>query len=440
MIENVIKIGRGCRLQAIPRVKIYFLCSCLILLLTQGFLSAQVYSIRADRVFDGSEMHEGWKVVVEKDHITAAGPADQVTSPSDAVMVDLKGMTLLPGLIEGHSHIFLHPYNETSWDDQVLHESRALRIARATVHAKNTLMAGFTVMRDLGTEGAGYADVGLRDAIEKGIIPGPRMLVAGRAIVATGSYGPKGFDPDFDIPLGAQEADGSDLIRVVREQIGKGVDYIKVYTDATWGPTGKTKPTFSEEELALIVKTAKSAGVPVAAHAHTAEGIRRAVLAGVETIEHGLRGGTPGVFQLMAGHDVALFPTLEAYEAILMYGGWHKDKDPMPELLQAQHTGFREALRAGVPICCGSDVGVFSHGDNALEPILMVEYGMAPLEVLRAATSRNAHYLHLDDRLGTIKPEMLADVIAVKGNPAEDIKTLRDVVFVMKNGVICKQP
>ena len=421
-------------------IRISFAYTFLILLVTLRSVPAQIFSIRADRVFDGTEMHSGWTVVVGKDRIMSAGPSEKIQSPPGGTVVDLKGMTLLPGLIEGHSHILLHPYNEISWDDQVLHESRTLRIVRATVHARNTLMAGFTVMRDLGTEGAGYADVGIRDAIEKGIIPGPRLLVAGRAIVATGSYGPKGFDPDVDIPLGAQEADGSDLIRVVREQIGKGVDYIKVYADATWGPTGQPEPTFSEAELASIVETARSAGVPVAAHAHTTEGIRRAVLAGVETIEHGLRGGTPEVFHLMAERGVALFPTLEAYEAIMMYRGWRKGTDPVPEMLQAQHNGFREALRAGVPICCGSDVGVFSHGDNALEPILMVEYGMAPVEVLRAATSRNAHYLHLDDRLGAVKPELIADLVAVKGNPVADINTLRDVAFVMKNGVIYKQP
>src|SRR6185503_20260389 len=200
------------------------------------------------RVFDGETMHEGWAVRVKGDRIDAAGPAASLAA-AGARTIDLPGTTLTPGLVEGHSHVLLHPYNETTWNDQVAHEALALRTARAVTHLRATLMAGFTLVRDLGTEGAGYADVGLKQAVEQGIIPGPRMLASTRAIVATGSYAPKGFAPEWRIPQGAEEADGVDaLIRVVRDQIGKGADWIKVYADAAMG--GQTvRPTFSVDEL-----------------------------------------------------------------------------------------------------------------------------------------------------------------------------------------------
>jgi imidazolonepropionase-like amidohydrolase len=192
--------------------------------------SQSTYILVAEQVFDGEQMHQGWSVLITGDKIVKAGPSSQIKA-AGAEVINMKNSTLLPGFIEGHSHLLLHPYNETSWDDQVLKESDALRVARATVHAEKTLLAGFTTVRDLGSEGAGYADVGLKQAIDRGIIPGPRMLVAGRAIVVTGSYGPKGFDTDFEVMLGAEAADGNNLINVVRDQIGKGADIVKVYAD-----------------------------------------------------------------------------------------------------------------------------------------------------------------------------------------------------------------
>src|SRR5690349_3587733 len=257
-----------------------------------------VYLLKPAHVFDGesAQVHDNWVVVVRGEKIDAVGPAGSVTTPAGAKVIDLPGLTLMPGLIEAHSHILLHPYSETPWNDQVARESLSLRVARATNHLRNTLQAGFTTIRDLGTEGAGYADVGLKQAVEQGIIPGPRMIVVTRAIVATGSYGPKGFASEWPVPQGAEEADGDNLIRVVRDQIGHGADWIKVYADYRWGKSGAA-PTFSLDELKLIVETAKSAGIPVAAHATTTEGMRRAALAGVETIEHG-DGGTPEVFRL----------------------------------------------------------------------------------------------------------------------------------------------
>jgi imidazolonepropionase-like amidohydrolase len=392
--------------------------------------------LRPARVFDGvrAEPHEGWVVLVRGERIEAVGPAADITAP-DARVIDLPGATLSPGLIEGHSHLLLHPYNETSWNDQVLRESVAERVARATVHARATLLAGFTMVRDLGSEGAGYADVGLKQAIEKGAIPGPRMLVAGAAVVATGSYGPKGFIPEARVPLGAEEADGVDgLTRVVRDQIGKGADFIKVYADYRWGPAGEARPTFTQEELELVVRIAGSSGRPVVAHAATKEGMLRAVRAGVETIEHG-DGGDAEVFALMRERAVAFCPTLAAPDAILQYGGWRKGVDPEPARLGAKRESFRLALAAGVPICMGGDVGVYTHGDNAREMELMVEYGMTPAQVMIAATSANARFFHVDDRVGRITPGLLADLVAFDGDPTRDIGAVRKVRMVMKGGM-----
>ncbi|MFQ5448818.1 MAG: amidohydrolase family protein, partial [Saprospiraceae bacterium] len=376
--------------------------------------------------------------LVEGEHISAVGEATKLTAPANTETLALPGCTLLPGLIEGHSHLFLHPYNETSWNDQVLMESRAERVARATVHARKALEAGFTTVRDLGTEGAGYADVGLKQAIEKGVVPGPRLIVAGPAIVATGSYGPKGFAPHVKVPLGAEEADGVDeLVKVVRRQIGHGVDMVKVYAGYRWGPAHEARPTFSIDELKLIVETAASSGRPVVAHASTAEGMRRATLAGVQTIEHG-DGGTSEVFQLMKERGVAFCPTIAAGDAVSQYRGWDKKTQPEPPRIVQKRKSFGKALAAGVIICAGGDVGVFSHGDNVRELEVMADYGMPLLEVLRSATSVNAKVFYLDGKVGRIKTGLLADLVAVKGNPLERISDLRHIELVMKGGRIVR--
>ena len=387
------------------------------------------------RVFDGMEMHDGWSVLVRGDRIAAAGPSNTIAAPANARRVALPGTTLMPGMIEMHSHLLLHPYNETTWDDQVLREPLALRVARATNHARETLRAGFTTVRDLGTEGAGYADVGLKRAIAQGIIPGPRMIVVTRAIVATGSYGPH-YTGDVDLPQGAEEADGSSLARVVRDQIGRGADWIKVYADYRWGPNGETRPTFTLDELKQIVEIARSSGRPVVAHSSTAEGMRRATLAGVETIEHG-DSGTPEVFRLMKEHSVALCPTIAAGDAILRYRGWNRG-DPEPARIAEKRASVHAALEAGVTMCNGSDAGVFTHGENGRELELMVEYGVSPLQTLRAATSTNARLLHMDEEIGSVKPGLLADLVAVRGDPVRDIHVVRDISFVMKGGAVVR--
>ena len=394
-----------------------------------------------DRVFDGEELRPGWSVLVVGERIRAVGPRADVSravAATGARTVELPGTTLLPGLIDAHTHVLLHPYDETAWNDQVLREPLALRVARAVNHARATLEAGFTTIRDLGSEGAAYADVGVKQAIEQGIIPGPRMLVVTRAIIARGSYAPSGFAPEWEIPQGAEEAGGVDeLTRVVRDQIGRGADQIKVYADYRWGPGGEARPTFTLDELRLIVEVAGSSGRPVVAHASSAEGMRRATLAGVETIEHG-DGGTPEVFRLMAEHDVALCPTVAAGDAIQRYRGWRRGVDPDPPSIAQKRASIRAAVAAGVTICNGSDAGVFAHGDNARELEILVEYGLTPLQALRAATSVTADVLHLGERIGRVRPGLIADLVAVEGDLTTELGALRRVRMVVKGGEIVR--
>ena len=384
--------------------------------------------VRPAAVFDGEQHHEGWSVLVDGDRIAAAGPG--LDAAEGTRTIDLPQATLLPGLIDLHTHLLLHPYDERSWADQVLRDPESFRVARAVVGAKRTLEAGFTTVRDLGTEGAGEADTGLRRAIDERVIPGPRVLCVTRAIVARGSYGPTGFHSGCCVPQGADEVDGPEsILRATRTQIARGADWIKVYADYRFGPAGDARPTFTRDELALIVRVAHDAGVPVAAHATTAEGMRRAALAGVRTIEHG-NEGTPAVFALMAEHEVAYVPTLAAYEALESLRGLTKDH---PAVV-AKRAAFAAARASGVTIANGSDIGVFPHGQNARELELLVEQGLSPAEALRAATRTAARVLGRED-LGTIRAGARADLVACTGDPTRSISALRTVRLVVKDGV-----
>jgi len=412
---------------------------CLFILITNAcFAQNDKYVLlKGDRVFDGETMHNNWTILVKNNKIEQVGVIQN--PPAGTETINLSGTTLMPGMIEGHSHLFLHPYNEVSWNDQVLKESRAERTARAVIHAQATLMAGFTTVRDLGTEGAMYDDAGLKRAIEKGVVPGPRMIVATKAIVAKGTYGPRSESPDIEYHQGAAEVAGPEsMANEVRTQIGKGADVIKLYADYRWGQNGEAMPAFTQEEMATAVAIAKSGGREVAVHSSTPEGMRRSIMAGVSTIEHGDEG-TAEVFRLMKEKGVALCPTLAAGDAILQYRGWKKGIDPEPASIVNKRKSFQLALQAGVTICMGGDVGVFTHGDNAREMEMMVDYGMKPLDVLRSATSINADVFGYANKIGRLKTGLFADIIAVPGNPQEDIKVVKKVSFVMKDGKIYKR-
>ena len=360
-------------------------------------------------------------------------------------MIDLSGATVLPGMIDSHTHVFLQHEDagQGGYDVQLLKYPLAYRAARATVAARRALEQGFTTIRDVETEGAGYGDVGIKRAIEEGHIPGPRMFVSTRAISTTGGYDLDGYAPEVVVPKGAQIVDGPvEARKAAREQLENGADWIKVYmTHRAWLDAAgnlQSQPTLTLEELKAIVDEVHGWGKKVACHAYTNPGMKRALDGGCDSIEHGLELDDAAVAQ-MVKQSTWLCPTIAAY-----YGYWEPENTPAGKRdrkrAEVHGPSFRRAVKAGVKIAFGSDVGGFSWKDPiAKEFPYMVQFGMTPMQAIQSATSRAAEMLGMKGQLGVIAPGAYADVVAVSGDPLKDVKILEKVVFVMKDGRVFKE-
>ncbi|HKI13032.1 MAG TPA: amidohydrolase family protein [Candidatus Acidoferrum sp.] len=402
--------------------------------------SAHAVVLHAARLLDVESGHiaSPGEILVYGDVIAEVGP--KVTHPSGAEIMDLGNTTLLPGLIDAHVHLFLHPGAE---DLQTVQESVPQRTIMATLAARDDLMAGFTAERDMGTEGAGSADTAVRDAINQGQIPGPRLRISGNAINILGGHEDAiGYNPEQHVLPNATYANSAaELVTVIREQIKEGADFIKIYeTGADSGVNGRfsTPFQFTEDELIAAVREAARTGNRVAVHATGEPGTLYAARAGVESIDHAYQLSDE-TMRIMREKQIFAVPTFAIAEYFADHAATPEAASRERRLIDLHASEFKRQLAAGVPIAMGSDVGPFPHGTQAREFVLMVKFGISPLAAVQAGTINGAKLLGWQDKIGVLKPGYAADVVAVPGNPLEDIAALQKVSFVMKNGVIYRK-
>lgn len=405
--------------------------------------SPRIVVVQAGRLFDGKSdrLLTNQVVVIEGDRIRQVGPRGSVQVPAGATVIDLSRATVLPGLIDAHTHMLLHPGDaKRPYRDQFLKESWQYRTLYGAVNARKDLEAGFTSARDLGTDGAMYSDVDIRDAINNGLIPGPRMQVATRSLVGTTCcFIIEGYSPQVTVPSAAQEVDSPDAARtVVRDQIKHGADVIKIFATRRWFITEKGElksvPTLSLPEMKAIVDEAHSQFLKVACHAYSGEGLHNCIDAGVDSIEHGIDLDDVAA-QEMAAKGIFYVPTLDVYNLPSMEASI---EDPHSVRHALQEASFRRALARGVKIVEGTDVGPLPHGENAAEFEYLVKFGMKPVDALKAGTSVAAQLMGWEDRVGSIEAGKFADLVAVEGDPLADITQLAHVKFVMKGGEIVR--
>jgi imidazolonepropionase-like amidohydrolase len=408
---------------------------------------SQAVFIRAGALIDGksdSPLHDQ-VIVIRGNRIESVSSASSVKIPADAQVIDLSHATALPGLIDSHTHIFLQGEDPTQggYDANILKQPLSLRAARATVAARRALEQGFTTIRDVETEGAGYGDVGIKQAIEAGYIPGPRMFVATRAISTTGGYPLEDYAPELEMPKGAQIIDGPvEARKAAREQLDHGADWIKVYmTHRSWiGKNGElvSQPTLTVEELRAIVDEAHGWQRKVACHAYNGIGLQRALDGGCDSIEHGLEITDAQISQMLK-QGTWYCPTISVY-----YGDWPPADTPAGQRdrkrASVHELSFKKALKANVKIVFGTDVGGFPWTEPiAQEFPRMVDLGMSPMDAIKSATSRAAEMLDMEGKIGVIAPGAYADIIAVNGEPLQGIKILEKMTFVMKDGKVFRQ-
>jgi imidazolonepropionase-like amidohydrolase len=414
--------------------------ACLLALAYMPAHADGVTAIRCGRLLnpvDGS-ITPNAVIVVNGEHIEQVGANAKV--PTGARVIDLSAYTVLPGLIDSHTHILLQPEDERG-APPVITKSQAFRTVQGVAAAKKDLEAGFTTLRDVDSEGAGFADVAIRDAINRGIVPGPRLFVSTLALTITGGHmNNAGLNPDIPIPEPASLTDSRDaMVAEVRRQVKYGADWIKLYATGTLRhvdpATLEPLSQVSVEDVKAVVAEAKRWRRDVAAHAYGGEGAKNAIRGGVRSIEHGMMLDDEAL-KLMVEQGTYWVPTLSVY-----FPQTEEDNTELTRRIVASHKNvFQKAMKMGVKIVFGTDVGAFEHGTSAREFVRMVEYGMKPIDAIRSATVRSSELLRHEREIGTIEPGKFADVIAVEGNPLDDIGMLSRVAFVMKAGQVYKSP